>query len=520
MTGDILLLLGGIGLFLFGMETMTDALRKLAGGGLRQLLSRFTTTPVSGVVTGMIATAISQSSTATTMTTIGFVGAGLLSFHQAVGVIFGANIGTTTTGWIVVFGGFKLQFGTIALPLLLAASLMHLLGGKSWGRWGTALAGFCLIFIGLDMMQSGTLGFEGRITPADLPGDTLWGRIQLVFIGIIAVTITQSSTAAMATALVLLAAGTINFPQGAAMAIGFNVGSSLTALLVTIGGSRAMRQTAFAHVFYNLATGIIAFIILRPMATLIHDVLSGGDDQLALVIYHTVFNVMGVVLLLPLIGPFTRFIEWLLPEAPDPLSEVLDPHLLNDPDAALDATGAASQAITGAMFDALGAALQPRGSLVALGQVGARTQQPLGNLEQYLAQILVPQDNTRQLDRYTALLHQYDHLQRLRHRCTQEAEVITLLSDPMLRRHGLVLGEVLRRYRAGADPIQTEARLERLQQRFESHLARYRQQVLRSRHFGEASTAQMFARTTAIRWLQRSTAHAQRIVHYQNRAAD
>jgi phosphate:Na+ symporter len=155
---EVLALLGGVGMILFGMQTMTAALKELAGGSARAALERFTRTPLTGVATGAVATAVVQSSHATTLMTIGFVGAGMLSFPQALGILFGANIGTTATGWIVVLVGFKLQLGVVALPLLFAASLLAVLGGAQWARLGRCVAGFALLFIGIDAMQAGMAG--------------------------------------------------------------------------------------------------------------------------------------------------------------------------------------------------------------------------------------------------------------------------------------------------------------------------------------------------------------------------
>ena len=161
MDAGILTLLGGIGLFLFGMHSMTGALRGLAAGAVRTGLARFTRTPLSGTLTGAVATATIQSSSATMVTVVGFVGAGLLTFPQALGVIFGAGIGTTFTGWMVLFLGFRLPLSAAALPALFFASLAVLLAGGQVARVAQAVAGLALVFIGLDFMQGVWRGIRG-----------------------------------------------------------------------------------------------------------------------------------------------------------------------------------------------------------------------------------------------------------------------------------------------------------------------------------------------------------------------
>ena len=251
MTSDILLAIGGLGLFLLGMIIMTEGLKDLAGPSLRRILARFTTNTASSAAAGAVTTAVIQSSSATTVTAIGFVGAGLMTFPQALGVIFGANIGTTMTGWLVALIGFKLDLGVAVLPIVLIGALLKMFGRGRVRPLGWALAGFSLLFIGIDAMQQGMEAFEGRVTPDNFPRDSLIGRLQLVLIGVAITLVTQSSSAGVATAMVALSAGAVSFPQAAAMVIGMDVGTTFTAYLATIGGSTAMRQTGYAHVIYK-----------------------------------------------------------------------------------------------------------------------------------------------------------------------------------------------------------------------------------------------------------------------------
>jgi len=514
MSEGILAVLGGIGLFLFGMKVMTEALRQAAGERLRALLARFTATPLAGVATGATATAVVQSSTATTVMTVGFVGAGLLTFPQALGVIFGANIGTTTTGWMVTLLGFKLQLGVVALPGLFAASLLMLLGRGAAARAGRMAAGLCILFIGLDMMQAGTAGAEGLLTPDLLPGEGGVNRLLLVLIGMAVVVVVQSSSVGLAMVLVLLGGGAMTFAQAAAMVIGLNIGTTFTAILASIGGSRAMRQTAVAHLLFKLGTAALVF----PFLDLVTPALSGiwaGDDLMALALFHTGFAVGGTLVFLPLIGPFARLVERLVPEPARP-SSPLDRALLADEGAALDAARAASGQIARDIADALGRALHPAGDLRALSALPGRAGPALDELERFLAQIHVPEDRAVALGRYSMLLHQFDHLTRLLARVQERSALGALPGDAVLRRAGLALGAALRRVAAGEEsPARITARLARLSDLIERRARRHRRAALGA----GGGTPDALHRTDAMRWLTRVAQHAERIAHYHMAAA-
>ena len=340
MTAKILGVLGGLGLFLVGMTMLTDGLRALAGNSLRRALARYTTSPLSGAASGAVATALIQSSSATTLIAIGFVGAGLMSFPQALGVLFGANIGTTATGWLVALLGFKLQLDTVLVPAVFAGILLRLVGPDRLKNAGWALAGFGIMFAGIAAMQQAMAGFEGFVTPQSFPPDTVWGRLQLVAIGVVVTVITQSSSAGVAAALVALSAGAISFPQAAALVIGMGVGTTFTAAMAAFGGSTAMRRTGYAHIVYSGMTAIAAFALLPLYTALVERyVINGGhtNAQLTLVAFHTGFNMLAAAVMLGFTRPFARLIERLVPERGPPLVGNLDPLLLKEPAAAVDA---------------------------------------------------------------------------------------------------------------------------------------------------------------------------------------
>lgn len=515
MTEGILTLLGGIGMFLFGMTTMTDALRALASDRARAMIARFAATPLRGLASGIAITGVVQSSSATMVMTIGFVGAGLLTFAQALGVILGANVGTTITGWIVMVLGLKLQLGTIALPALLAATMTRLTLRGTPARAADVAIGLSLVFIGLDFMQSGLSVFEGRVTPETFPGNDWWGRLQLVAIGVAVTVVTQSSSAGVAAALVLLGAEAIRFEQAAAMVIGLSVGTSFTGLLASIGGSRAMLQTAMSNLLFNFAIGIPGYLLLDLITPVVEP---GGifwDPQLALVLFHTGYKLAGAAVFLPLLGPFSRLVVRLVPERDEMLTAALDRRLLSDPATALDAATTTTRRIAVEMFAAVAAALRPGAGDVALAQARERAQAALDELHRFLAAITVPEGRETEADRYAALLHQFDHLSRLTHRAGQTARIATLRNDPALRRPALVLARRLARHAEGQDGSALSGRrLGWLAAQLEWRENRMRRSLLGRRGIGGLATDQIFARTDSTRWMRRVAVHAGRIVHY------
>jgi phosphate:Na+ symporter len=521
MTTDLLTLLGGIGLFLFGMQTMTAALRELGSDRMRELLAGFTRTPLSGAVTGALTTAAIQSSSATMVMTVGFVGAGLLAFPQALGILYGAGVGTTATGWIVLILGFKLQLGTVALPLLFAASLLALLGRGQTARAARGLAGFALIFIGLDMMQAAMAGYQGQVTPDSFPAPDLVGRLLLAGIGVAVTMVTQSSSAGVAAVLVLLSGQAVGFEQAAALVVGMHVGTTFTALLAAMGGNRAVQQTAVANVLYHLASGVFALVLIDAFAALAEAGVTGGDLQLALVLFHTGFNVVGAAVALPLTPAFAALIQRLLPEREEaPPSARLDRRLLSDSGAALDIAGRVLREVADELFVALARALRPAAPSAPLAAACARAAGDLAALQDFLARIQLAEDRSADLERLNAQLQELDHLRRLQYRCTQAARLRGAVREARLGRAVALLRGVLARHVAGTEaPDVLDARLGRLEARLERTEARVRHSVLRHPpHVLGMTVAEVMQLSDAIRWLRRTTHHVARILHYQGLA--
>lgn len=507
--------LGGIGLFLLGMIWLTEGLQALAGPSLRRLLQRFTNTPLSGALTGAATTALVQSSSATTVTAVGFVNAGLLSFPQALGIIFGANLGTTLTGWLAAILGFKLDLGQITLPLIFLAALARLFGSARLTMIGTALAGFALIFLGIDVLKGSLAGLEGVLTPADFGPDSMQGRLLLVMIGAVVTLITQSSSAGVAMALALIGAGVIGLPQAMALVIGMDIGTTGTAALATLGGSLAARRTGLSHVIYNLLTATMAFALLVPYDRVIGAQGLALDPQIALVAFHSGFNLLGVALILPFAGAFARLVTWVVRARGPELTRRLGRDMLRDPHAATDAAVATFDAIATALFAFLARRLDhpltSKDEREELRSIGAA----LGELRGFVEAMPRPTADAQAKAQLSAMLHGMDHAGRLVFRAAQERRITPAFEDrALLRMNGLVRGRAAQLCEA-PDPARMEARLFQLRR-----LARLRNETYRNRILTEALSREMTSETLvqrldAMRWLHRVSYHLWRIAHHR-----
>ncbi|MBT3141185.1 Na/Pi cotransporter family protein [Phaeobacter gallaeciensis] len=513
MAEELYFLIGGVGMFLVGMEIMTAALRDAAGENLRNLLARFTTTPLRGVATGAVTTAVIQSSSATTVMTVGFVGAGLMTMPQALGILYGANIGTTATGWMVSLLGFKLQLGNLAMALLFPAALADLLGRGMWARIGRIFSGLCLLLIGLELMQFGMKDLTDVLTPDLLPGSNIVGLFALVGIGVLLTALMQSSSAAMALALVLLEGGAISLVQAAMIVLGMNIGTTFTALLAALSGSQPMRQTAVANLGFNIITSILAFPLLVVGRTFLTHIAETAGDMTALLVFHTGFNLVGTLIFLPFTPQFARLVQRLMPERKPASLISLDRNLLTDPGSALLAAQVAANAIAQRLFGALGSGLQIRPDLRGLAALGVCTE-AIAELKEYLADIRLAADNNEQEEAFAALVHQTDHMLRLYERCQQRENIDTLLHDRVLQRPAIAVGAALREAaKAGED---TE-RLERLSRLVGNRYKRHRRSLMLGEHAGIYSLEDVFHHADAMRWLDRSLYHAARTKEYQAR---
>ena len=511
--------LGGLGLFLLGMIVMTDGLRLLAGNVIRKVLMRFTRSPVSGAMTGAISTAILQSSSATTVTAVGFVSVGLLSFSEALGIILGANIGTTITGWMVALLGFKLKLSTLVLPIILVGALLRLFAKGRVAHTGHALAGFGLIFVGITFMQEGMADLQGAAFFAHFPVDTFIGRIKLVLIGMLFTAITQSSSAGVAAALTALFTGLISFEQAAAMVIGMNIGTTVTAALATIGGSVDARRTGYSHVIFNLLTSIFAFVLLTPYIVLWEKVAPGSllaNAEIALVAFHTAFNSLSVVIVLPFTFRFARLMKRLVREKAPLFTQRLNPALLEHPTLALNAAHTSINEQMLALFQYVLAMLGDfkNGKRTDLHQLDIE----LDKTRVYIDKLNLKSGESADWERMLAMIHTMDHLKRLHDRCfQQEHRAFTTREVAALKEVSQLLIGGLLQMMQQVNNNKWKAAVKLTQQTSDDIHERvkpYRIQVMEQVAEGSIDVTEGTERLEAIRWLRRVSNHIASITQH------
>ena len=418
--------LGGVGLFLLGMSVMTNGLKALAGSGLRTTLSKAAATPLSGAFWGAFVTLIVQSSSATTMTTIGLVSAGLLTFSQGLGLVFGANIGTTGTGWLIALIGVRVSLTAAALPMIFVGALIKLLGRGRVSAAGGALAGFALVLFGLTTLQQGMGGLAERLHPADLPAvfgpgvswwSSLFGVLALIVIGLAMTAVMQSSTAAIAVTLSAHFAGAVGLDQACALIIGQNIGTATSSAMAAIGASFTAKRLALAYILFKLIAALIALALFPVTIPLLVRASKTIDGVTLLAGYHTAYNVVGVAVLLPLIDRFTRFVERILPERGSPLTRCLDPAALVTPIAAEEAVRRTVARSLGTMCGSIGEALTATTHGTS-GHAGnnavsvTEASDALRQARQFMAES-GPLESEEEQERLTRTLHALDHASRL-----------------------------------------------------------------------------------------------------------
>ncbi|MBZ6077978.1 Na/Pi cotransporter family protein [Microvirga puerhi] len=414
-------ILGGVGLFLLGMTVMTDGLKDLAGSALRTVLSKAAATPLSGAFWGAVVTLLVQSSSAVTMTTIGLVSAGLLTFPQGLGLVFGANVGTTGTGWLVALIGVRVSLSAYALPMIFVGALAKLLAGRRMAAAGGALAGFALVLYGLTTLQQGMGGLAESLHPSDLPA-TLgapgvgWvagsvGLIILIVVGLAMTAVLQSSTAAIAVTISAFYAGAVSLEQGAALIIGQNIGTATSSALAAIGAGVTAKRLALAYVLFKVIAALIAIIAFPFTAALMSRFSASVDGMTLLAAYHTAYNVVGVAVLLPATQWFTRVVERLLPSDQTALQRALDPSTLASPVIAVETARRVVADVLATIATSVSAALS--GGVGPAAKASAAAAAALEEVRDFLSELKEPPETEDERLRMTSTLHALDHASRL-----------------------------------------------------------------------------------------------------------
>lgn len=342
---DLATLAAGLGLFLWGMTHLSDAIKRLSGGTLDRWLHAATRHPLRAIGVGAIATALVQSSSLVTLLSLSFVGAGLVALPGAIALLFGANLGTTTGAWLIAGFGLRFDLAQFAMPFL----ALGLLGSRVLkdGRAAAAgvLLGIGLLFLGIDFMKLGFEAWQDGLSLDGLAGGSAWHWPLFVLFGIIATVVMQSSHATLLITLAALAGGQLPYLPALAVAIGANIGTTVTAVLGALGAGAAARRLAGAHVVFNLVTATVALALLIPLAWLVDELgeligLAADAWPLKLALFHTLFNLLGIVLMLPLIPWLAARLERFFPEPtriPPAQARYLNSNALQHADTALAA---------------------------------------------------------------------------------------------------------------------------------------------------------------------------------------
>lgn len=514
-------IIGGIGLFILGMILMTEGLKSLAGDRLRRILSRFTGGTFSSILSGAGITAIVQSSHATILTTIGFVSAGLITFQQSLGIILGAHLGTTSTGWLVSLLGMKLKIGAFALPIAGLGAFLRLLGRDRLASAGIVIAGFGLIFFGIDIMQLAMKDLSGQIVLRQFAGTGILNRLLLIGLGIAMTIITQSSSAAVAITMTALNTGNIDLSQASALVIGQNIGTTLTAGIAAVGATSAARRTAAAHILFNLITGTVAFIILPYFISfvgLITHIFGVSDNTITLACFHSAFNILGIIILVPFLDPLSRFLTRIIPERGLYLIRHLDSSLINIPSVALETIRRTIIDITKASIDIVREMITSQYLSISMKTRLDEAGQALNETRRFLGKIRTVKGASQNFtERFISIMHAVDHVDQLIIACWEFRKLITMRNYTGLNHLALMLAEnvepVLIRLES-LKKMESLTAMESTSQYMKELRERYREEILKNTAIGTIDADTAMRQIEAIRWLDRVTYRIFRAFYY------
>ena len=322
---NILSLVGSLGLFLYGMKIMSEGLEKFAGDSLRNILAAMTKNRVMGVLTGVLVTALIQSSSATTVMVVSFVNAGLMTLKQSIGVIMGANIGTTVTAWLISAVGFKVNISAFAIPLLAIALPLIFSSQSKRKNIGEFVFGFSFLFMGLSYLQTAASNMGiGEIVAnmlSHVPCDSFLTILLFVIVGALVTMLVQASAATMAITLMLfdMHIPGFGFEQAAALAMGQNIGTTITAFMASLTANTQARRAALAHMFFNVFGVVVVLIVFYPACNAISWFVTDflgveSNDLYKLSAFHTAFNIMNTLLLIWFVNQIEAFVCKVLPQ--------------------------------------------------------------------------------------------------------------------------------------------------------------------------------------------------------------
>jgi len=322
----------GVAIFLFGMLMLEDGFKQFGGGALERILERATGSTPRAISFGILSTTLLQSSSLVSVITISFLSAGLITLIGGVGIIFGANIGTTTGAWLVAGLGLKINIAAYAMPMIALSIVLVFQKSKPLRGIGYALAGLGFLFLGIHHMKEGFDAFKDQLDLTRFALTGLLGLLVYSLVGTTATVVMQSSHATMVLILTALAAGQISYENALALAIGANIGTTITAIISSLGANFQGKRLALAHLIFNMATAIVALVFLAPLRDSVDWIsdavgIAPGDFAMKLAVFHTIFNVLGVALMLPFLSRLITFLERRITE---PVPDVSRPRYLNE----------------------------------------------------------------------------------------------------------------------------------------------------------------------------------------------
>ena len=433
--GLLVRVFGGLAIFVYGMKLMGDGLHTVAGEKMRSILRLFSANRFVAILSGTVVTAIIQSSSASTVMVIGFVNAGLLTLVQSIGIIFGANIGTTVTAQLVAF-----DIQGIVMPALIAGLVLTFFKGQRINGWGLTILGFGFLFLGMGMMGSELKelakdeGFRSLFRLFEcVPGPS--GRIPIgpllgaFGVGLFATVAIQSSSACTGIILALGVGGLLNIYTALALIVGSNVGTTITAQLAALTANRVAKQAALAHTLFNLCGAVVVFSSFLFVCDcepaffkLVRNLSANGELPRQIANAHTIFNIATTIVLIPFMGPLAKLCEWLLPVRENKVKyRRLEPILLDTPDVALHQATGALRKMLGKSWRSVNCAfkLYDRNDTdnlelaESLDEIEREIDERQSDIAQYLSRLMEKPITHEQAGRIPMLLHCVNDAERI-----------------------------------------------------------------------------------------------------------
>ena len=381
----------GIAIFLFGMLCLEEGFQAFTGGTLERLLRRTTSSTARSLLFGIVSTTLMQSSSLVSVITISFLSAGLITLAAGIGIIFGANLGTTTGAWLIAGFGLKVNIAAYAMPMLAIGVVLIFQSSKSLKGIGYILAGLGFLFLGIHYMKEGFDAFKDTINLSEYAVAGYPGVLLFTGIGIFATVVMQSSHATLVLTITALAAGQITYENALALAIGANVGTTITAILGSMSANENGKRLAAAHLVFNAVTGVIAIVFIYQLVALVNGIssmvgIADDDYTLKLAVFHSVFNLLGIVVMLPMLNLLVTSLEkFILEKKP----EVDQPKYLTD--SSLAFPGTAVEAVRLETLRVYEAALR-----IIIDGLGMKKADVLSDVD--LQQAIAAQDRIHQFD--------------------------------------------------------------------------------------------------------------------------